>query len=795
MTRNSDNRVRLLLDPLEARDVPTVVGGLDPSFGTGGKVIALSGTAGGGDVAVDSLGRVVVAGNTGPAATQDFLITRFNKDGTLDTTFGTGGSTKVDFGGLEEDHAVVIDANDNVIAAGLSVSGGTSNMAFVRLLGTTGLPDPTFGGATGTKLVPLAVGGTGAVDVTLDAGGNIVAVGSSPSAAGDNDFAFVRLLPTGAIDPTFNAGAVKTVPLAGSTEFGNGVAVDATGNIVGVGSSIVTPGGTTFKFAAVRLLANGTVDPAFNGGAIKLFTAAATTSDQAMSVDTDAANNVYLSGTSNDGAATPTVSAAVAKLTTAGALDPTFGTAGIFLSTAGGAAGSSTGGSDLQLQPSGRIVVAGSHGAGGAALFDFYALRLLANGTLDTSFNPTGTTPGVNVFDLGASQNDAVGEPGLGRHGLALTPEGRIVIAGRNTTVAGGAVEVARLIGTVEKGVDLAVSGATNGSVKVFAPTPATGQYATTPAATLTPFSGFTGNVRAAVADVNGDGFGDTIVVTGPGTAPVRFTVISGADNTTVLVPPTDPFGNATFNGGGFVSAGDFNNDGRAEWVITPDQGGGPNVVIYSLVGTTATVQKTFLGIDDPNFRGGARSAVGDFNGDGVADLAVAAGFLGGPRVALFDGKTVFATPTRLVGDFFAFGGSDATNLRNGVFVAAGDVNGDGFADLIAGGGPGGAPRVLTISGKVLTGTGAGTGIDAAQAAPLMNFFVAGNDADRGGVRLAAVDADGDNKADVAAGSGEGSPSKVRVYLGKNVTSSAEPTTSQDLDPFGATLAGGVFVG
>jgi hypothetical protein len=174
----------------------------------------------------------------------------------------------------------------------------------------------------------------------------------------------------------------------------------------------------------------------------------------------------------------------------------------------------------------------------------------------------------------------------------------------------------------------------------------------------------------------------------------------------------------------------------------------------------------------------------------------VAAGFLGGPRVALYEGKSALAgTPTRLVGDFFAFGGSDAQTLRNGVFVAAGDVDGDGFADLIAGGGPGGGPRVLTISGKTLTGTGAGTGADAAQAAPLMNFFVAGNSSDRGGVRLAAVDADGDNKADVAVGSGEGLASRVRVYLGKNVTGTGEPATSQDLDPFGTTLAGGVFVG
>jgi hypothetical protein len=85
--------------------------------------------------------------------------------------------------------------------------------------------------------------------------------------------------------------------------------------------------------------------------------------------------------------------------------------------------------------------------------------------------------------------------------------------------------------------------------------------------------------------------------------------------------------------------------------------------------------------------------------------------------------------------------------------------------------------------------------VGGAQANPIANFFVAGNSADRGGVRVAATDADGDGKADVAVGSGEGDPSKVRVYLGKNFTSHNEPTVFQDIDPFGATLPGGVFVG
>jgi hypothetical protein len=79
---------------------------------------------------------------------------------------------------------------------------------------------------------------------------------------------------------------------------------------------------------------------------------------------------------------------------------------------------------------------------------------------------------------------------------------------------------------------------------------------------------------------------------------------------------------------------------------------------------------------------------------------------------------------------------------------------------------------------------------------PIANFFVAGNSSDRGGVRVAAKDADGDDKADVAAGSGEGSAARVRVYLGKDFAGGGEPAAFQDLAPFGgAVLADGVYVG
>ena len=333
----------------------------------------------------------------------------------------------------------------------------------------------------------------------------------------------------------------------------------------------------------------------------------------------------------------------------------------------------------------------------------------------------------------------------------------------------------------------LAVGGGP-GNVAVFVPSGGTFGTPTT----LTPFAGFAGGVRTATGDVNGDGTPDGVFVTGPGT-PLRVTVISGADNTTVLVAPFDPFG-GNFPGGGYVAAGDMDGDGNAEFVVTPDEGGGPRVTVFSrnADGSTA-IRANFFGIDDDSFRGGARAALGDVNRDGNLDVVVAAGFGGGPRTAIFGGPSVLAgSPIRLVGDFLAFPGADAETLRNGSFVATGDVTGDGFADLIFGGGPGGAPRVFILSGaQVSAGDVAG-----AQAAPVANFFVAGNTNDRGGVRVAIVNADGDTRADVVVGSGAGSPANVRAYLGKDFTGGGEPGAFQDITVFGgAALPGGVFVG
>jgi hypothetical protein len=283
----------------------------------------------------------------------------------------------------------------------------------------------------------------------------------------------------------------------------------------------------------------------------------------------------------------------------------------------------------------------------------------------------------------------------------------------------------------------------------------------------------FAGGVRTAAADFNRDGVPDVVVGTGPG-SPTRVRVLDGRTGAELgSFAPFEP----AFTGGVYVSAGDLTGDAVPDVVVTPDQGGGPRVLVFD--GATFALAANFYGIDDPLFRGGARVAVGDVNGDGTPDLIVAAGFGGGPRVAIFDGHTVGGTPTRLVNDFFAFGGPDSVTLRNGVFVAAGDFDGDGKADLVAGGGPGGGPRVLVLAGADLV---AG---NAANPKALANYF-AGDPDNRGGVRVAVRDTDGDGTPELLVGDGTRAGTRVTAYHGT--------TETIQFDAFPGN-AGGVFVG
>jgi FG-GAP-like repeat len=275
------------------------------------------------------------------------------------------------------------------------------------------------------------------------------------------------------------------------------------------------------------------------------------------------------------------------------------------------------------------------------------------------------------------------------------------------------------------------------------------------------PFPNYTGSLRVAEADTNNDGIADILVGTGPGTAS-RVALFDG--NTRSVLFDFAPF-ESTFLGGVYVALGDLTGDGRADLVVTPDEGGGPRVRAFD--GHSFSPVADFFGIDDPAFRGGARAAIGDLSNDGTGDLVVAAGFAGGPRVAGYDGAALTAGRFEpLFGDFFVF----EETLRNGVFLTIADLDADGFADLVAGGGPGGGPRVLALSGRDLLTNSYSV---------LANFF-AGDPNARDGIRLAAKNLDDDASFDLVVQVG----ARVLAYSGATLNPNNVPVILWDHTPF-----------
>ncbi|HJZ53422.1 MAG TPA: FG-GAP repeat protein, partial [Gemmataceae bacterium] len=219
--------------------------------------------------------------------------------------------------------------------------------------------------------------------------------------------------------------------------------------------------------------------------------------------------------------------------------------------------------------------------------------------------------------------------------------------------------------------------------------------------------------------------------------------------------------------------------DGVADIAIGPDTGGGPRLQV--LAGKTfGKLMPDFFGLPYPDFRGGLRLAIADVNRDGHGELIVAPGAGGGPRVSVYNGRSIGPgkNPTVLINDFFVFDAS----LRTGISLAAGDVNGDGYADLIAGIDTGGGPRVRVISGAELA---------AGRGGAIADFWAGGID-DRSGLRLSVRNYDGDNRADIMVGSGAGT--FVRTYTGSSVIGNPNPSPIEWFESFPG-VGGGVYVG
>jgi hypothetical protein len=180
---------------------------------------------------------------------------------------------------------------------------------------------------------------------------------------------------------------------------------------------------------------------------------------------------------------------------------------------------------------------------------------------------------------------------------------------------------------------------------------------------------------------------------------------------------------------------------------VGEDKGGEPRVRVFS--GADGSLLADFLAFD-AGFHGGVRVAAAAVNHSGAADVVVASGPGGPPVVEVFEGKDLVRGITKPVLSFDAFG----PRFRGGVYVATGDVHGDGTPKIIAGEGAGSQPRVSVFDGN-----------SGAQ----LQTFLAFDRGFHGGVRVAAADVNGDGRSDIIAAEGPNGTPRVRGFDGQSL--------------------------
>jgi uncharacterized delta-60 repeat protein len=241
-------------------------GALDTTFGSNGTVsTALSNSVGGlMSAALQSDGKIVVGGevlvNSG-LNVWDFLVLRYNVDGTLDSTFGTGGVVTTSLGPYTHDgvNALVIQSDGKIVAGGQAELNGQFDFGLARY-NANGSLDSTFG--SGGIVVTPFTAGTASSEIyalALQGDGKIVAVGLGSSPSG-NGWGLARYNTAGSLDTTFgSAGLVTTVM---GTNHATGVALQSNGEIVVSGNAA---GGA---FGVATYTTTGALDPAFGGTGI-----------------------------------------------------------------------------------------------------------------------------------------------------------------------------------------------------------------------------------------------------------------------------------------------------------------------------------------------------------------------------------------------------------------------------------------------------------------------------------------------------------------------------------------------
>lgn len=376
-------------------------GSLDPTFGTCGVVTTTVGnhSAQANAVAIQSNGKIVAAGYAYTGSNYDIAVVRYNTNGSLDTTFGTGGIVTTPVGsGHDYARAIGIQSDGKIVVAGYASNGSNYDFAVVRYA-TNGSLDTTFG-AGGIVTTPVGSLDDFANGLGIQSDGKIVVAGETSVTGSNDDFAVVRYNTDGSPDITFGTGGIVTTSVGSGTDGAYAMGIQSDGKIVLGGYS-------SNDFAVVRHTANGSLDTAFGTGGI-VTTDFGDHSSWARSLRLQSDGKIVVAGQSHvSGAYVFTL----LRYNTDGTLDTTFdGNSG----TGNGIVTTSISGADddeayaLAIQSNGKLVAGGFY-RNGLTVEDFVKIALVrynTNGTIDTSFDGDGII--TSSFEYMTSHIEAI---------------------------------------------------------------------------------------------------------------------------------------------------------------------------------------------------------------------------------------------------------------------------------------------------------------------------------------------------------------------------------------------------
>jgi len=403
-------------------------GSLDPTFDNDGIVTTSigSGNDQGNTVRIQSDGKIVVAGNSG----NNLAIARYNENGSLDNTFGTGGIVTTNIGCANASGSdFIIQPDGKYLIGGYCGIFPRYDFALTRYH-INGSLDNAFG-INGTAITPILNAGDQGLALAIQNDGKIIQVGYTDNGS-NGDFALIRYHSNGALDTSFDIDGKVTTSVGTANDIIRAVAIQDDGKIVVAGYSYTNPS-FSYDFVVARYNINGILDNTFGTGGILTTAIIKNTNDYAESIAIQTDGKILVGGYGFDG------HLLLARYNANGTLDGMFGIGGT-LSTAFGCSYQND--YCVALQSDGSILLGGRSNLNGVTS-DFAVIRYKPNGSIDTNFGMNGivTTPIGSGDDIATS--------------IAIQQDGKIVLAGKSYNGTNYDFALARYSNTITTSLEL----------------------------------------------------------------------------------------------------------------------------------------------------------------------------------------------------------------------------------------------------------------------------------------------------------------------------------------------------